>query len=271
MPERLFYCGTEPPHDERKAFHLRLAGAAPNVNRRLEHIEKRMVSEIPDHLCDLLDIATYVFVADRMVGRGGKTLPNMGREWHRSFRFSIAVREPDRWNRPEIKAALQDLVGFLSGDDYRFQFLKSDDVPAYPRHLPLGGGDVTPKRFDQVLLFSGGLDSLAGALEELSLTRDRIVLVSHRSSPLVFSRQRGLANNTQHLARPHAVAYLPLSTRMAGRREPTEGPTAIKVAINVKNSDVRALLWRREIHCYRNELLCVERWRPRPMRWWTMG
>jgi 7-cyano-7-deazaguanine synthase in queuosine biosynthesis len=194
MPERLFYCGTEPPHDDGKAYYLRLAGAAPNVNRRLEDIEKRMVSEIPDHLCDLLDIATYVFVADRMVGRGGKTLPNMGREWHRSFRFSIAVREPDRWNRPEIKAALQDLVGFLSGDDYRFQFLKSDEVPAYPRHLPLGGGDVTPKRFDQVLLFSGGLDSLAGALEELSLTRDRIVLVSHRSSPMVFSRQRSLAN-----------------------------------------------------------------------------
>jgi 7-cyano-7-deazaguanine synthase in queuosine biosynthesis len=195
MPERLFYCGSAaPPHDEGRAIHLHLAGASSNINRGFEDIEKQMVSEIPDHLRDLLDIATYVFVADRMVGRGGKTLPNMGREWHRRFRFSIAVREPDRWNRPEIKAALQDLVAFLSGDDYRFQFLKSDEVSAYPRHLPLGGRDVTPKRFDQVLLFSGGLDSLAGALEELSLTRDRIVLVSHRSSNLVFGRQRDLAN-----------------------------------------------------------------------------
>src|SRR5262245_21417991 len=127
MPERLFYCGSAPPpRDEGRATRLHLASASPNVNRGFEDIEKQMVSEIPDHLRDLLDIATYVFVADRMVGRGGKTLPNMGREWHRSFRFSIAVREPDRWNRPEIKAALQDLVGFLSGDDYRFQFLKSD-------------------------------------------------------------------------------------------------------------------------------------------------
>jgi 7-cyano-7-deazaguanine synthase in queuosine biosynthesis len=177
---------------------LRLAGAAPNVNRRIEDIEEQMVSEVPDHLRDLLDIATYVFVADRMIGRGGKTLPNMGREWHRSFRFIIAVREPDRWNRPEVKEALQDLVGFLSGDNYRFQFVKSDEVPAYPRHLPLSGGEITPRRFDHVLLFSGGLDSLAGALEELSLTPNRIVLVSHRSSQRVYSRQRNLANELFH-------------------------------------------------------------------------
>jgi hypothetical protein len=177
---------------------LHLAGAAPNINRRIEDIEKRMVSEVPDHLCDLLDIATYLFVADRMVIRGGKTLPNMGGEWHRRFRLIIAVREPDRWNRPEVKDALQDLVGFLSGDDYQFEFIKSDEVPAYPRHLPFGRGDETPRRFDQVLLFSGGLDSLSGALEELSLTRDRIVLVSHRSSDWVFSRQRNLAQKLSH-------------------------------------------------------------------------
>jgi hypothetical protein len=43
------------------------------------------------------------------------------------------------------------------------------------------------------LLFSGGLDSLAGAVEELSQSNDRIVLASHRSSDQVFSRQKALA------------------------------------------------------------------------------
>ena len=62
-----------------------------------------MVAEVPDHLRDLLDIATYVFVADRMVSRGGTTLPNMGSDWHRRFRFSIAVRDPERWNRPDVQ------------------------------------------------------------------------------------------------------------------------------------------------------------------------
>jgi 7-cyano-7-deazaguanine synthase in queuosine biosynthesis len=43
-------------------------------------------------------------------------------------------------------------------------------------------------------MFSGGLDSLAGAAQELSQTNDRILLVSHRSSDWVFSRQRDLAS-----------------------------------------------------------------------------
>jgi len=128
-----------------------------------------------------------------MTARGGKTLPNMGRDWRRRFRFVIAVREPDRWNRPEVKSALEDLVGFLADDDFRFQFLQSEEPPIYPGHLPLREVDAAPSRYDQVLLFSGGPDSLAGAVEELSRTRDRIVLVSHRSSDWVFSRQRDLA------------------------------------------------------------------------------
>ena len=151
MPERLFYCGRQPPpRDAGKAFHLRLAGAGPNINRRIEDIEKRMVGEVPDHLRDLLDIATYVFVADRMVGRGGRTLPNMGADWRRRFRFFIAVRDPARWNRPDVKAALEDLVGFLAGDDCRFNFMNSEEAPIYPTRLPLREAATASSRYDQV-------------------------------------------------------------------------------------------------------------------------
>jgi 7-cyano-7-deazaguanine synthase in queuosine biosynthesis len=214
MLERLFYCGsTPPPRDVGRAIELRLAGVAANINRRIEDIEKRMVSEVPDHLRDLLDIATYVFVADRMIGRGGKTFPGMGREWGRRFRLFVAVRQPERWNTPEMKSALEDLVGFLSGDDYRFQFLKSEEPPAYPSRLPLGSENAVRKRHDQVMLFSGGLDSLAGAVQELSLTDDRIVLVSHRSSDRVFSRQKDLAGALSTLF-PERVLHVPVDITM---------------------------------------------------------
>ena len=159
MPELLFYCGkTPPPRESARATELRLGGSSPNINRRIEDIEKRMVSEVADDLRDLLDIATYVFIADRMVRRGGPTLPNMGRDWRRRFRLVIAVRDPERWNAPELKSALEDLLGFLSGDDFRFQFLRSDEPPAYPSYLPLDIRNGTPDRYDQVLLFSAGLD-----------------------------------------------------------------------------------------------------------------
>jgi hypothetical protein len=119
MSERLFYCGCTPPsRDADRARQLRLAGDTANINRRIEDIEKRMIGEVPDHLRDLLDIATYVFIADRMIPRGGRTLPNMGRDWHRRFRLVIAVREPDRWNGTEVRSTLEELVGFLSGDTF---------------------------------------------------------------------------------------------------------------------------------------------------------
>ena len=138
MPERLFYCGrAPPPRDAHRATQLMLSGSQPNINRKIEDIEKRMVADIPDHLQDLLDIATYVFVADRMVRRGGATLPNMGSDWRRRFRFSIAVREPERWNTPDVKTALEDLLGFLSGDHFRFDFSSLDQPPAFPSRLPL--------------------------------------------------------------------------------------------------------------------------------------
>ena len=214
MSERLFYCGCAPPsRDADRAKQLRLAGHTANINRRIEDIEKRMIGEVPDHLCDLLDIATYVFIADRMISRGGRTLPNMGGDWHRRFRLVIAVREPDRWNRTEVKSALEELVGFLSGDTFSFQFLKSDEPPAFPSRLPLRLGDAAQRRSDQVLLFSGGLDSLAGAVEELSQTDDRIVLASHRSSDQVFSRQKALAAALSHRF-PGRVVHVPVEITM---------------------------------------------------------
>jgi hypothetical protein len=117
MSERLFYCGTAPPlRDERRATQLMLAGERRNINRDFEDIASQLVGDVPNRLRDLLDIATYVFVADRTVRRGGPTLPNLGSDWRRRLRFVIAVREPERWNTPQVNAMLQDLVGFASDE-----------------------------------------------------------------------------------------------------------------------------------------------------------
>ena len=214
MAERLFYCGTAPPpRDAGRATQLWLAGPLANINRGIEVIEKHMVSEVPNHLRDLLDIATYVFVADRMVRRGGETLPNMGRDWRRRFRLFIAVREPERWNDLHLRAPLEELIGFVSEDHYRIEFVKSYDPPDFPVRLPLQSGDVPPPRHDQILLFSGGLDSLAGAVRELSQTCDRVVLVSHRSSDWVFSRQKELAQALSFRF-PGQVQHVPVEVTM---------------------------------------------------------
>ena len=214
MPERLFYCGLAPPvRYFDRVIELSLAGQGRNINRNFDDIEARMVADVPDHLRDLLDIATYVFVADRIVTRGGDALSNMGREWRRQFRLHIAVREPQRWETPAIRTALQDLVGLISEDSYQFEFSQLAEEPQFPSRLPLGNADPIPSRYDQVILFSGGLDSLAGATLELDTTDDRIVLVSHHSSDRAFSRQRKLAAElTQR--HPGRVVHVPVEITM---------------------------------------------------------
>jgi hypothetical protein len=58
-------------------------------------------------------------------------------------------------------------------------------------------------------LFSGGLDSLSGAIEELATTTKGIALVSHRSSTKIFDHQKRLIS-TLKARFPRRLIYLPI-------------------------------------------------------------
>ena len=109
--------------------------------------------------------------------------------WSRDFSFVIPVREPEFWARVEIQCLLEEILNFLSNDKYSFNFvpLKSDrseqpyfefgDLKDWPFHAP-----------DRVIMFSGGLDSLAGAVESAA-AGGKLVLVSHRPVSTLDARQ----------------------------------------------------------------------------------
>src|SRR3954469_3547910 len=98
--ERIVLCGDVlSPHAAGSGvLRLSLHGAKPNVNLRIQDISKRVVSNIPHELVDLLEVATYVYAADSAVSRGGQTDAQLGARWRRRFRFVIPVRRPDLWN-----------------------------------------------------------------------------------------------------------------------------------------------------------------------------
>jgi hypothetical protein len=146
-----------------------------------------MLRSLPSVLADLVDVATYVFVADQLVSRGGETAPGLGADWRRNLRFVIPVREPDRWSSPELIAKLQNLLGFMSEDNFKFEFVSGAGWFDGTDYFDFGG-DI-----EEVVLFSGGLDSLCGAVERLSTSRSRILLVSHQSSSKIAKRQKELA------------------------------------------------------------------------------
>ena len=82
-----------------------------------------MLADVPPLLEDLLEIAAYVLAADAATDRGDPTLPDMGEDWRRRFRFVIPVRRPEVWASSELTALLADTLSFLSEDDYRFEFV----------------------------------------------------------------------------------------------------------------------------------------------------
>lgn len=141
---------------------------------------------------DLLEMAGYVFAADRKTYRGFPSSLEY-HNWSRKFHFHFLVRDIEFWNRDKVKKLLSDALCFMTGDiEYEFTFYKAEpDFPA--DFFDNENFEIEGKEALSVLLFSGGIDSLAGALEKIRTTNDEICLVSHQSGvPSVKLTQRTL-------------------------------------------------------------------------------
>ena len=140
----------------------------------------RDVYHLPDRIRDLLEIAAYIYCADRLVFRGKKDYLEY-HSWSRDFCFAIRVRDFGFWSRPTVKEKLKKALVYMSGDrSYQFDFQPGHSTP------PADMFDAETFQIDashdtKVILFSGGLDSLAGTVECLTKTSSQLCLVSHRS------------------------------------------------------------------------------------------
>ena len=140
----------------------------------------RGVFHLPDRNLDLLEIAAYVFAADRLTSRGDKIGVEY-QSWSRRFHFVIRVRDYDFWKQPSVQAFLRDALKYVSGDlDFTFEFQSghhSDPTGLFDNeHFSLRSN-----RKVSVSLFSGGADSLAGAVQRLEESNEELCLVSHVS------------------------------------------------------------------------------------------
>jgi 7-cyano-7-deazaguanine synthase in queuosine biosynthesis len=112
-------------------------------------------------VADLLDVACSIMYADRKFRRSRQKdswTQNLG--WMRTFKLTLGVREPDRWNEPVIKRALEGLLGWLTEDAWHLTFALQ---PNPVRRLSDAQSGLPFRAMPgKVVLFSGGLDSLAG-------------------------------------------------------------------------------------------------------------
>ena len=108
--------------------YRKIAGDLQNVKLALPDFV-RSVFYLPDRILDLLEIAAYVFCADRLNPRGNKANVEF-HSWVRSFYFAIKVRDFAFWDRPEVKEKLKDALVFMSGDRaYHFTFQPGHSTP----------------------------------------------------------------------------------------------------------------------------------------------
>jgi len=207
--ERSILCGDVKgdtlPFDDKKPLSLRLWGKGENVSLHISDIRSQLLKDIPSFFHDLIEIATYVYCADQAITRGGDGVDNFGENWRRTLFFRIAVRNPDLWNSSPLKDQLVETLSFLSEDEYYFDFVELKNEPLTQKHLELS---VDPP--EEVMLFSGGLDSLGGAIEEAVINSRRIAMVTHKATHKFNRRHRKLLDFLSSAA-VHEPLHIPVS------------------------------------------------------------
>ena len=122
--------------------------------------ELRSLGDVPLPHRDFVTFATGVFLADRTVARP--------KGWRRAIELEVPVYDVAGWAR--LADHFAETLEILSSDSWHLTFTQRPE----PEEL------TAPKRpeLDRVLLFSGGADSLCGAIRSLA-AGERLLLVSH--------------------------------------------------------------------------------------------
>lgn len=115
---------------------------------RLEAFCFSHMSDVDEELILLSAVVAY---ADRMVRR----TPSSG--WLRRLHVVIPVGSPSFWARNGIKNALEDALGFITGDHWTFEFERRTEKLLKPKQREFALGEANTI----VIPFSNGLDSFA--------------------------------------------------------------------------------------------------------------
>ena len=133
----------------------------PGLGHTLPHAARKLAQPPSVRSWDFLSVALSVFAADRFVLRSES--PDA---WTRTIALDVELVDPDPW----IAQAqpLADALRFLSGDIWYLRFHTGGRAPP----------DFAPRLTDRdcACLFSGGLDSLIGAMNLVAAKRRPFII-----------------------------------------------------------------------------------------------
>jgi len=121
---------------------------------------------------DVFLIGCFVYGIDILLQRKNFSVDG----WSREIEVEFPVESPDLFNGG--KNELEQLLSFLTGDYWQISFIQRNVTPLF-----INTKKVYPhayrKSYKRISLFSGGLDSLIGVIDQLAKSTDKMVLVSH--------------------------------------------------------------------------------------------
>lgn len=128
------------------------------IHRALQDLQRLHVypSEIG---VDLIVLAAHVHAVDTRISRSTESQDT----WTREFRLVVPVSSPALWGA--TSSLLSRMLNFLTGDKWRIDFRARPDQ--FKTTVPKSPNTATQPSFDSINLFSGGLDSLIGAIDAL--------------------------------------------------------------------------------------------------------
>lgn len=143
------------------AYVLRMATTRNRPRFGIHELVKALTwdGQRPDPLTlELVFVAVAVWLADTRLSRTQHSQDN----WTRHIGISVPVRDPERWRAHA--PALNRLLGTLSGDIWEIAFHPAS--PAMTAYIDASCAErITDPAAPAVALFSGGLDSFAGAID----------------------------------------------------------------------------------------------------------
>lgn len=161
-----------------------------------------------DHLtADLWAIAATTFAIDRNLRRPALNKWHKGQEWHREIRATIPVQNPRWWSShlPKVEA----LLDWLTADTWRLEVTQGRPLTVA---LPLGDSEDFGF-IGKTALFSGGLDSVSGIIDDLETSGQPLHAVSVSTNNRMEKIQRDIFRKVQRL-NPRLSSWLPFKLQV---------------------------------------------------------
>lgn len=190
---------------------------------------------------DFFLVSAIVYGVDNLLSRA--IYSNDG--WTRDIEIEFPVNNISIWSGKEEK--LKCILDFLTGDNWQISFRKIENINLFkPRTNRRKKNSYEKYTIKSVSLFSGGLDSLIGAIDELEKIKsnERILLVSHfdSKSPGPNRDQRTLLS---HLMLKYANKIYWIQSKLSLSRKDTDGKW-----VNIENNYRSRSLFFIGLGCY---------------------